>query len=84
MQTNSKKQLSLTCLLGIYCLSCCILVFFRNYAFTLRTTVLMILISTIITIFEWFCTNSANRDRPMKMMISLTIIWNIYLLFQII
>lgn len=83
MQDNLRKQI-ITLLLGIYCLACCILIFYKNYAFTPTITIPMILISTILAITEWFRTKDSERTHPTKMMISLTIIWNIYLLFQII
>lgn len=80
---NRIFQNIITILLGIYCLACCILVFYKNYAFTPCITILMILISTILAITEWFRTRNLERTHPTKMMISLTLIWNIYLLFQI-
>lgn len=80
---NRNFQNILTILLGFYCLACCILFFYKNYAFTPSIAIPMILISTILAIIEWIRTKSTDRTPPTKMMISLTIIWNIYLLFQI-
>lgn len=80
---NRNFQNILTILLGFYCLACCILVFYKNYAFTPSIAIPMILISTILAIIEWIRTKSTDRTPPTKMMISLMIIWNIYLLFQI-